>query len=276
METVVAISINPQTAAQITPQDLTSNSSSQNALEPLAGGQISSNVQDSSAVLTNVQNPGAGLLALGAVASSLNRALSISDVAGAAGQQVSDLLSQLKTLASSAADTSASSSARQGMDASFQGLLGQIQDAVNSASFNGANLLNGSQVGGSTVVASADGTSTVTLSTTNLSLGGPVLTLAPTSNIATATAAAGALGQIDVSLSNVTQALAALDSQASLIAGHAGLVAQASGTLQAGQVNGDLNSESALLQALQVQQQLGALSAPIANQAPQTLLSLFR
>jgi flagellin len=226
-----------------------------------------------------VQNPSAGLLALGAVASSLNRALSVSDVASTAGQQVSDLLAQLKTLASSASDPSASASQRQAMDANFQGVLAQIQDAVNSASFNGVNLLNGSQNGGLTTVASADGTSVVTLAATNLSLGGPVLTLAPTSNIATATAAAGALGQIDVSLSNVTQALAALDSQANLIAGHAGLVAQASGALQSGganQVNAGLDGESASLQALQVQQQLAALNAPIANQAPQTLLSLLR
>ncbi len=41
-------------------------------------------------------------------------------------------------------------------------------------------------------------------------------------------------------------------------------------------VDADLAKESARLQALQVQQQLGAQSLSIANQAPQIILSLFR
>lgn len=41
-------------------------------------------------------------------------------------------------------------------------------------------------------------------------------------------------------------------------------------------VDADMNEESARLQALQVQQQLGIQSLSIANQAPQALLSLFR
>ena len=41
-------------------------------------------------------------------------------------------------------------------------------------------------------------------------------------------------------------------------------------------VDADMEAASARLQALQVQQQLGAQSLSIANQAPQTILSLFR
>ncbi len=41
-------------------------------------------------------------------------------------------------------------------------------------------------------------------------------------------------------------------------------------------VDADLAKESARLQALQVQQQLGAQSLSIANQAPQIILSLFQ
>jgi flagellin len=43
-----------------------------------------------------------------------------------------------------------------------------------------------------------------------------------------------------------------------------------------GLVDADMEAASAKLQALQVQQQLGVQSLSIANQAPQTLLSLFR
>jgi flagellin len=43
-----------------------------------------------------------------------------------------------------------------------------------------------------------------------------------------------------------------------------------------GMVDADLAKESASLQSLQVRQQLGTQSLSIANQAPQSLLSLFR
>ena len=41
-------------------------------------------------------------------------------------------------------------------------------------------------------------------------------------------------------------------------------------------VDADLAKESARMQALQIKQQLGTQSLSIANQAPQSLLSLFR
>ncbi len=52
-----------------------------------------------------------------------------------------------------------------------------------------------------------------------------------------------------------------------------------SDTIQSGignLVDADLSKESANLQALQVKQQLGVQALSIANQAPSTLLSLFR
>jgi flagellin len=41
-------------------------------------------------------------------------------------------------------------------------------------------------------------------------------------------------------------------------------------------VDADMEAASARLQALQVQQQLGVQALSIANQAPQSVLSLFR
>ena len=279
MESVVAINITTLIPAQISHKDLAGDPGAQAAVGSQGGAETPGADQSNLAVLTTAQTPGSAVLALGAVTNSLNRATSISDVAGAAGQSVSDLLAQLKSLASSAADPAAGAPVRQSLDADFKGLLGQIQGAVNSASFDGVNLLNGSQSGDATFAASADGTSLVTLSATNLSLGGPNLTVAAGSNIATFTAAASALDQIDVSLTNVHQALETLTAQASQLAAHADVVSQVSGVLNGGAsglIQPDLSGESVRLQALQLQQQLAAQSAPIANQAPQALLSLLR
>jgi flagellin len=64
--------------------------------------------------------------------------------------------------------------------------------------------------------------------------------------------------------------------QSDQIAAHAGLVAQASQSMQAIGSHPDLDGDSARLLALQVSQQLGSQSQSIANQAPQALLSLLR
>ena len=60
---------------------------------------------------------------------------------------------------------------------------------------------------------------------------------------------------------------------------HQTFVSKLQDTIDAGVgnlVDADLAKESARLQALQVQQQLGAQALSIANSAPQIVLSLFR
>ena len=88
-----------------------------------------------------------------------------------------------------------------------------------------------------------------------------------------------ALVSLTASIANVNQALGNLGAQAKQIEGHNKFVSKLTDVLQAGVgnlVDADIAKESARLQALQVQQQLGAQSLSIANQAPQIILSLFR
>ena len=70
-----------------------------------------------------------------------------------------------------------------------------------------------------------------------------------------------------------------MGAQAKQIQAHNAFVAKLSDVLQAGVgnlVDADVAKESAHLQALQVQQQLGAQALSIANQSPQIILSLFK
>jgi len=213
------------------------------------------------------------------VTQSLNRATSIADVASTAGQSVSDLLTQLKAKVVSALDTSLNSTSRTALNADFQSLLSQISDVVNNASFDGANILNGSLSNGLQFLANADGTSTLTLSNENLSFGGSLITFASTASISTATLAQALLTQVNVSLSNVDQALGDLGSQSNEIAAHTTFIGKLQDVLQTGVgnlVDANMATESAKLQALQVQQQLGVQALSIANQAPDAILSLFK
>lgn len=215
---------------------------------------------------------------LSAVTQSLNRASSISDVALAAGQQVSDLLTQMKSDALSAQDPQLDTPSRAALNSDFTGLLQRITTALNSASFDGANLLNGSS-GNMSFLASADATQSITLPAENLSLGGGIITVGVTASITTAAAASAMMAQIDASIANVGAAMANIGDQAKLVGAHNTLVQNLSDVLQTGKgdlVNADTASDSARLAALKVQQQLSEQSLNVANSMPSVLLSLFR
>jgi flagellin len=70
-----------------------------------------------------------------------------------------------------------------------------------------------------------------------------------------------------------------MGAQVRQIENHNKFVGKLSDSIEAGignLVDADLAKESARLQALQVQQQLGAQALSIANQSPNIILSLFR
>ena len=235
--------------------------------------------KDNAAVWSIAQGQRADIGALSAVKASLNRATSITDVAMTAGETISDLLNQLKEKVVAAMDPSADTASRAAMDSDFKAILKQIGQVIDNAEFDGANILNGSLGASIAFLANADATSSITLATQDLSLGGSILTIASTASIGTATIAGTIMTALDASIANVHQALGNLGSQAKQIEAHATFVEKLTNTLEAGVgnlVDADLAKESARLQALQVQQQLGIQALSIANQAPQVILSLFK
>ena len=176
-------------------------------------------------------------------------------------------------------DASITTTSRRALDADFKSLLSQISQVIRNASFDGADLLDNSLPGGLRFLADADATTYVTLANQDLSLGGTIITLASTSSITSTTLASNALNQLQASIGNVSLALARMGAQVRQIENHNKFVGKLSDSIEAGignLVDADLAKESARLQALQVQQQLGAQALSIANQSPNIILSLFR
>jgi flagellin len=278
------MSINPTTpgnqAALLALNDLANTQNELNRTQSIVSSQLAiSEPQDNPALWSIAQGQQQQVTALDSVTASLNRATSLSDVATAAGQTVLNLLNQLKQDALSATSTSLDTTSRQAYASDFQSVMGRIASTVNSAGFDGANLLDGSSTGNQNVLGSADGSVMFTLTGTDLSLGGSVITLSSTYSLGTASAATAALSAINSSLSNVTTAMAGLGTQSSQLSAHATFIGTLSDSLQTSVgdlINADMGAESAKLQALQVQQQLGVQSVSIANQAPSVILSLFR
>ncbi|WP_029415685.1 flagellin [Brevundimonas bacteroides] len=235
--------------------------------------------KDNAAIWAIAQQQRADTSALSAVKQSLDRATSIADVALAAGESISDLLNQLKEKVVAAKDTSLKTQSRELLDADFKALLRAIGSAVENATFDGGNILDGSLTNGLRFLANADATSFITLSSKDLSLSGSIISLGLADSLLTITGATTALNKLDDSITALNKALGDIGAQAKQIQAHTTFVSKLTDTLESGignLVDADLAKESARLQALQVQQQLGAQALSIANQAPQIILSLFQ
>jgi len=98
-------------------------------------------------------------------------------------------------------------------------------------------------------------------------------------NVSTNAGADAALANIETLIGNSIDAAASFGSSQGRLETQASFISKLTDSLNIGigsLVDADMEEASARLQALQVQQQLGIQSLSIANQAPQSILSLFR
>ena len=275
----MSFSVNTNTGAMVALQYLNQTqgqlAQTQSAIN---SGMKVATARDNGAIYAIAQNERAQVAGYQAVTSSLNNGTSSIDVALSAGQSISDLLIQMKQQALSASDASLDTASRQALNSTFQALVGQITTIVTNATFNGFNLVNGStqQL---TALASADGSRRITVLAQNMSLSGSIVTVASAASISTMSSASTLVATIQTSLTNVDAALAKLSSGAAKFSIQGTFSQNLSDTLTTGignLVDANMAQESASLQALQVKQQLGIQALSIANQAPQSILSLFQ
>lgn len=162
----------------------------------------------------------------------------------------------------------------------------QITSIIEASQFNGVNLLatdvdgnGGTQL---TVVSSLDRVGsgaptakTIDVTGVNFEAG---LDLANMTEI-TAADANTVLGEIETMLAAAITGAAALGASSKQISDQGNFIGKLTDAMKSGigsLVDADMEAASARLQALQTQQQLGVQALSIANQAPQTILSLFR
>lgn len=276
----MSISVHTNQSALVALQNLNkTNDQLASAQNRISTGLKVQGPKDNASVWGIAQSQRADVGALGAVKMSLDRAQSISDVAISAGETISDLLLSMKEKVTAAMDPSLDSVSRTALDADYKSLLRQITQVVGDAEFDGANMLDGSLGAGIRFLANADASSFITLTAKNMSLGGAIITMGAATSITTATLATTIQGLLTTSISNVNQALGDMGAQSRQVESHNKFVSKLTDTLNSGignLVDADLAKESARLQALQVQQQLGAQALSIANSAPQIILSLFQ
>lgn len=278
-------SVNTNVGAMIALQNLNAtNADLSMAQNRINTGKKVASAKDNGAIWAIAQNQRAASGSLNAVRDSLQRGQSTVDVAIAGGETVSDLLLQMKERALAASDSSLDSASRNSLNQDFMALRDQVGNVVSNASFNGVNMLNGAQPGGTvTIAALADesGQSKLTVVAQDMSLGTPgsAISFLITDSIGTQTAAAAMVTSVGASIANVSTALSKLGTGSKALANHLTFIGKLQDAIDAGVgnlVDADLAKESARLTSLQTKQQLGVQALSIANQSPQSIMSLFR
>lgn len=237
-----------------------------------------SSAKDNAAVFSIAQKLRGDLRGLNAVQQSLDRGISTVDVALAAATAISDLLLEMKEKAVAAADQGLDTTSRDALSQDFTALRDQITTIVQNAEFNGTNLID-SGTDAIVAITNADATQTLTVDHQDLTLGSTNITITANQTIATQTNAASAVTDIGDSIDNLNSVLTKLGSGSTALEQNRDFAGKLADVIEVGignLVDADMAKESANLQALQVKQQLGIQALSIANQSPQSILSLFQ
>ncbi|RYI99556.1 MAG: flagellin [Acetobacteraceae bacterium] len=209
----------------------------------------------------------------------LGGAKGLLDVTSASLQNVSDSLQKLQSVTVKLADGTITSEQRTQYQAQAGELTKNIQSFINDANYNGNNVLKDPTTLANQVVRNGAG-DTYTFSgykaITNIF---NTVSAANTWTRGDASSALTKTGAIGKAITNTLTQLNNFGSYSNYVDtqvnyNKAKIDAQQTGL--GALIDADLAKESAKLQSLQIRQQLGTQALSIANQAPQTLLSLFR
>lgn len=260
------------------------NSNLAKTQDEISTGKKVANAQDNAAVWAISKVMEYDQSSFKTLQSNLNMAESVVTTARKGGENVQSLLNEMKNLAAQAGSDGNDYAT---INAQIVAKKAQITSIVNASQMNGANLLKTNPVPGQTdfsVLASMDRTagnavtSKVSITVASVDFEANIVG-ATVTTIADRASALTAVGEIEALFTLAKDGVAKLGTAAKRINDQSNFVANLANSLKAGVgalVDADMEEASARLQALQTQQQLGVQALSIANQAPQTILSLFK
>ena len=238
------------------------------------GLRVASAIDDSSnfAIAQGIR---AELKALSAVSQGLNNTKGVGKVALAGATGVSNLLGDLRAKLTEMGNTGVTTAQRDILSSDFNDLMSQAGNFILNATFNGINMLTDSASNVNTLANLSNGT--LSLGSQDLQTTAEALASA---SFETATASQSVITTEFASLETaVNNALGALGADVRALELQTDFLNDISDATEEGLgniVDANMARESARLTALQVQQQLAVQTLGIVNQAPQTLLGLFR
>ncbi|MAC81110.1 MAG: flagellin [Rhodobacteraceae bacterium] len=214
-----------------------------------------------------------------AVSDSLSLGESTVAVALAGAEQITEILNEMKEKVVAATGENVDHTK---ITADVDELKAQITSIIAASQFNGTNLLDSAGNAGITVLSSLNRDAAGSVTAANI----PVASVdfeanldLTTIDVSSSTAADGSITAMETLIQTAVDGAAALGASAGRIEDQNEFVTKVMDAMKVGisaLVDTDMEEASAKLQALQTQQQLGVQALSIANQAPQTILTLFR
>ena len=214
-----------------------------------------------------------------AVSDSLSLGESTVAVALAGAEQIVEILNDMKEKVVAATGENVDHTK---ITADVDEMKAQITSIVAASQFNGTNLLDTAGNAGITVLSSLDRSAGGSVTAANITVASVDFEAnldLTTVDVTSSTAADGSITAMETLIQTAVDGAAALGASASRIEDQNEFVTKVMDAMKVGissLVDTDMEEASAKLQALQTQQQLGVQALSIANQAPQTILSLFR
>jgi flagellin len=209
-----------------------------------------------------------------AVSQGIANGKGTANVALAGATSISDLLTDITANVTTGLDPGQTTLQQQILQSDFTNLVAQINQFISSAIFSGKNLLSSASAN-SSVLANISG---ATLTIRGNSQVTAAATILATQSVATTSNALVALTQVNAASATLAAVLSNLGADSRTITFQDDFISKVSDALEVGLgaiVDANLAKDSALLQALQVQQQLAIQSLSIANARPKALLGLF-
>lgn len=214
-----------------------------------------------------------------AVSDSLSLGESTVAVASAGAEQITNILNEMKEKVVAATGENVDHAK---ITSDVDELKNQITSIIAASQFNGTNLLDTAGNAGITVLSSLDRDSSGTVTAANITVASVDFETnldLTTVDVSSSANADTSIAAIETLIQTAVDGAAALGASSKRIQDQNNFVTKVKDAMTQGissLVDTDMEEASARLQALQSQQQLGVQSLSIANQAPQTILSLFR
>jgi len=214
-----------------------------------------------------------------AVSDSLSLGESTVAVGLAGAEQITEVLNQMKEKVVAATGENVDYTK---LAADVTEMTNQVNSIISGSQFNGMNLLNTAGNAGMSVLSSIDRDAAGAVTPANITVASVDFEAnLDLSNIdvSSATAAETSIGLLETHIQTAVDGAAALGASSKRITDQNVFVGKVMDAMKSGigaLVDADMEEQSAKLQALQTQQQLGVQALSIANQAPQTIMSLFR
>ena len=297
-------SVNTNIGAQVALSSLNhTNTELQASQKRISTGFRVADATDDGGAFAVAQRVRSDVGALTSANEQLGNAKGLVGTANAALTKISDSVNSAKAMLVKIGDASLPPDQRDQYIASYKSLVSQVADTVDGATYNGQTLLGKTGTAGSAtsknVISSEDGSTTTISAADNNGLANTLMSLigltfsrtagvdtfgtaagtASQSAAATALSATSGTSSFSAALKGVADQLNQMGADSNRVDAKIAFNSSKIDSLNAGLgalIDTDLSKESAKLQALQIKQQLGTQALSLANQAPSSLVSLFK